>query len=163
MPISNRILVSAHSFNQNASFVKQAIADLSDDEWLRRPNDHTNHMLWLVCHIAWARTMLLKRLGGEWTTEWMHLYGRGAKCADTPECPSPSVALEAWNEACTRLNAALEAASDDLLDMPAPTPGPPSADGKISGTVDFMAYHETYHVGQAAYLRSWLGHAGVMG
>jgi hypothetical protein len=26
-----------------------------------------------------------------------------------------------------------------------------------------MAYHETYHVGQAAYLRCWLGHKGLMG
>jgi hypothetical protein len=29
--------------------------------------------------------------------------------------------------------------------------------------VDFMAYHETYHVGQLAYLRAWLGKPGAMG
>ena len=163
MPISSRVLVGAQSFNQNARFLKQSVGGLSEEEWLRRPNDHTNHMLWLVGHIAWSRTMLLKRLGAEWTTDWLHLYARGAKCVDSPECPAPHVALEAWNETCVRLNAALEAASEELLDMPAPTPGPPSADGKISGTVNFMAYHETYHIGQIAYLRAWLGHAGVMG
>ena len=163
MPVSNRILVGAQSFNQNAHFLKQAIDGLTDEEWLRRPNDRTNHMLWLVCHVAWSRTMLLKRLQAEWSTEWMHLYARGAKCIDTPECPEPSVALEAWNETCTRLSAALDDASEELLDMPAPKPGPPSADGKISGIVNFMAYHETYHIGQIAYLRTWLGHPGVMG
>jgi len=26
-----------------------------------------------------------------------------------------------------------------------------------------MALHETYHVGQVAYVRSFLGYAGVMG
>jgi hypothetical protein len=26
-----------------------------------------------------------------------------------------------------------------------------------------MAIHETYHVGQASYLRGWLGHKGLMG
>ena len=107
--------------------------------------------------------MLLRRLGAEWTNDWLHLYARGAKCIDTPECPSPKVALEAWHETCPRLNAALEAAPEGLLDMPAPSPGPPSADGKISGTVNFMAYHETYHIGQVAYLGSWLGHKGAMG
>ena len=71
--------------------------------------------------------------------------------------------MEAWDESCTRLNAALEAASDELLDTPAPQPGPPSADGKLSGVVNFMALHETYHVGQASYIRSWLGKPGVMG
>ena len=39
----------------------------------------------------------------------------------------------------------------------------PDADGKLCGTVNFMALHETYHVGQAAYVRSWLGKPGVMG
>ncbi len=71
--------------------------------------------------------------------------------------------MEAWDETCGRLNTALEAASEELLDTPAPQPGPPSADGKLSGTVNFMALHETYHVGQVAYVRSCLGHAGVMG
>jgi len=43
------------------------------------------------------------------------------------------------------------------------TQGPPSADGKLSGVVNFMAFHETYHVGQLAYVRSLLGHTGAMG
>ncbi len=29
--------------------------------------------------------------------------------------------------------------------------------------VNFMAIHETYHLGQASYLRSWLGHKGMTG
>lgn len=162
MPISTRIAVAAHSFNQNASFLKQAIDGLADDEWLRRPNEHSNHMLWIVGHIAWARTMLLTRLQAPWTTPWMALYARGAQCVDSPECPGPTAALDAWGETCTRLNAAMDAASDDLLDTPA-TQGPPSQDGKLSGIVHFLAFHETYHVGQTAYLRAWLGHTGPMG
>jgi hypothetical protein len=43
------------------------------------------------------------------------------------------------------------------------TKGPPSSDGKESGIVDFLAIHETYHIGQASYLRGWLGHKGLMG
>jgi uncharacterized damage-inducible protein DinB len=163
MPISSRIALAAHSFNQNASFLKQATIGLTDDEWLRRPSDHSNHLLWIVCHIAWSRTMLLARLEHAWTQPWMQLYARGAKCIDSPDCPTPTAAIDAWNETCSRLNAALETASEELLDRPAPTPGPPSVDGKISGTVNFMAYHETYHIGQAAYVRSWLGHPGAMG
>ena len=58
--------------------------------------------------------------------------------------------------------AALESVSEDLLSKPA-TEGPPSLDGKVSGIVSFMAIHETYHLGQASYLRSWMGHKGVMG
>ena len=41
--------------------------------------------------------------------------------------------------------------------------GIPSPDGKVSGVVAFLAHHETYHVGQTAYLRCYLGHEGVAG
>lgn len=160
--MNNRIAHAAQTFKQNASVLKQSVAGLSDDELLRRPNDHSNHMLWIVGHVAWTRTMLLARLEAPWTTPWMGLYARGKKCEEGPDCPSPEVAIEAWDESCLRLSAAMEAASEELLDTPA-TQGPPSADGKLSGTVDFLAFHETYHIGQLAYLRGWLGRGGPMG
>jgi uncharacterized damage-inducible protein DinB len=70
--------------------------------------------------------------------------------------------MGAWSESSARLKAAMESASAELLATPV-TQGPPSADGKLSGVVNFMAYHETYHLGQLAYVRSLLGHPGAMG
>jgi hypothetical protein len=159
---SRRIAHAAHTFNQNARALKQSVDGLTDEEWLRRPNDRSNHLLWIVGHAAWARSMLLKRLEAPWAIPWMKLYARGAKCIDSPDGPSPGVAMEAWDLSCSKLKAAMEAASEELLDTPAEQ-GPPSADGKLSGIVDFFAFHETYHVGQIAYLRTWLGHIGAMG
>lgn len=160
--MNSRIAHAAQSFNQNASVLKRSVDGLTDDDWIRRPNDHSNHMLWIVGHVAWTRTTLLARLGAPWVVPWLGLYARGKKCEDGPDCPSPQSAMEAWNESCSRLHAAMEAASQELLDTPA-TQGPPSADGKLSGIVDFLSFHETYHVGQIAYLRSWLGRGGPMG
>jgi hypothetical protein len=70
--------------------------------------------------------------------------------------------LLAWEESSERLKASLESATPELLETPV-TKGPPSHDGKESDVVNFLAYHETYHIGQASYLRGWLGHPGVMG
>ncbi len=163
MSLSPRLAVASQSFNMNASFMKQSLSGLNAEDWCKRPNDHTNNLCWLVGHVAWARTMVLARLGQQWTMPWMPLYARGTKCVETSEAPTPEALMETWNESCCRLNTALESASDELLDTPAPQPGPPSADGKLSGVINFMALHETYHVGQVAYVRSFLGHAGVMG
>jgi hypothetical protein len=163
MALSPRLTVASQNFNTNASFLKQGLAGLNDADWLTRPNDHSNHILWIVGHLAWSRSMVLGRLGDKWTKPWMCLYARGAKCVESQDAPTPAEMMEAWEESCSRLHAALEAASDDMLDAPAPQPGPPSADGRLCGTVNFMALHETYHVGQAAYVRSWLGKQGVMG
>ena len=163
MPLSPRLAVASSSFNLNASFLKQGLAGMSDADWVTRPNGHCNHIQWIVGHLAYSRSMVLARLGDTWSKPWMHLYARGTKCVESPEAPTPAEVMEAWEESCIRLNAALESASEDLLDTPAPKPGPPSADGLLCGTVNFMALHETYHVGQAAFVRSWLGKPGVMG
>ncbi len=70
--------------------------------------------------------------------------------------------LSIWSETGHVMAATFENVSPDLLAQPA-TQGPPSLDGKVSGIVSFMAIHETYHLGQASYLRSWMGHKGLMG
>jgi hypothetical protein len=163
MPLSPRLEVASQSFNINASFLKQSLAGLNAEDWCKRPNDHCNNLCWLVGHLTWSRTMILKRLGAEWTTPWMQSYARGTKCVESPESPTSQELTEAWSETCGRLNSALESASEELLNTPASKPGPPSADGMLSGTINFMALHETYHVGQVAYVRSFLGHAGAMG
>jgi uncharacterized damage-inducible protein DinB len=163
MPVSPLLTVAAQNFNTNASFLKQGLAGINDEDWCRRPNDHSNSIQWIVGHVIWSRAMILARLGDKWTLPWMSLYARGAKCVDSPDAPTPKALVETWEESCTRLNAAMEKATEELLNSPAPQPGPPSADGKLTGVINFMALHETYHVGQAAYIRSWLGKSGVMG
>ncbi len=160
--MNSRIAYAAQNFSQNSSVLQRSVGGLTDDEWTRRPNDHSNHILWIVGHVAWTRSALLARLDAPWVTPWLGLYARGKKCEDGPDCPSPGLAMEVWSESCSRLKAAMEAATDALLDTPV-TQGPPTADGKLSGVVDFLAFHETYHVGQIAYLRSWLGRGGPMG
>lgn len=163
MSVSPRLSVAAQSFNTNAGFLKQGLAGIGEEDWCTRPNDHSNSIQWIVGHLVWSRAMVLARLGDKWTLPWMALYARGAKCVDLPDAPTPRALVEAWDESCTRLNTAMENATEELLTSPAPQPGPPSADGKLTGVINFMALHETYHVGQAAYIRSWLGKPGVMG
>jgi hypothetical protein len=54
----------------------------------------------------------------------------------------------------------MENVSEQQLALPAPQP---STDGKISGLIGFLSFHETYHVGQVALLRCWLGRKGIVG
>ena len=75
---------------------------------------------------------------------------------------SPETLMEGWREVSGVLATALDGASEDMVSQVS-TQGPPSADGKISGVINFLAIHETYHVGQASYLRGWMGHKGLMG
>jgi hypothetical protein len=63
MPIPDSIAIAAVNFNQNTSFLKKNVEGLTDAEWTRKPDGGANDILWIVGHVTWARSMVLKRLG----------------------------------------------------------------------------------------------------
>jgi uncharacterized damage-inducible protein DinB len=161
MSVPAVIAYAAENYRFNSDFLVKMVQDLTPEEWLSRPNEKSNHIAWIVGHVIWARKAVLSRLGTEWSQPWLSLFARGGKCDDTAY-PSPDALMDAWREVSGVLAGALDSAREDVLSQPS-TQGPPSADGKASGVVNFLAIHETYHVGQASYLRGWLGHKGLMG
>ncbi|MGA2906305.1 MAG: DinB family protein [Terracidiphilus sp.] len=162
MPVPGVVATAAENYRFNSRFLKQTVSDLSPEEWLKRPGDNVNHIAWIVGHMAFSRGRLLHFMGTEMTQPGLEGFGRGKKLMEDSAYPSAEFLVGAWSEAGHALAAAFENVPEDLLLQPAPA-GPPSLDGKVSGIVNFMAIHETYHLGQASYLRSWLGHKGLMG
>jgi uncharacterized damage-inducible protein DinB len=162
MPIASEIITAAHVYRQNDAILAKSIEGLTAEEWQSRPNDTSNSVFWIVGHLVWARSMALKLLGSSWTRPWLPLFARGAKLVEPTEYPSTDEIVHAWKDVHSRLTAAVEDAPAEVLCAPAPEKSP-SFDGKIGGMVSFLAFHEVYHLGQAAYLRRWLGHEGVNG
>jgi hypothetical protein len=162
MPVPTQIAYAAYNYQLNAGLLKKSFDGLTPEEWLRRPSESSNHLLWIVGHVVWARGALLGFLGSPWSTPWLPLFARGAKLDPSAAYPTPQQAALALEDVSARLTAALEAATEESLSQPSPE-RIPSADGKIAGLVDFLSFHDSYHVGQAAYLRCWLGHDGVAG
>jgi hypothetical protein len=110
----------------------------------------------------WARRDVIVRLGADWSKPWLDSFAKGSKCDNNPDYPSPEVLKNAWREVSGILAGALEGVSEEVLSQPSPK-GPPTADGKISGAVNCLAIHETYHLGQVSCMRGWLGHKGLIG
>jgi len=162
MPIAERISTAASSFERNDSVLSKCFDGLSEEEWLRQPGESSNHLLWIAGHVVWARSAVMRILGTEWTKPWLPLFARGAKLEDAAQYPKAKEVTTALAESATALKAAMEAASAETLAVPGPQ-GIPSIDGTLGGTVFFLAFHETGHVGQVMYLRTWLGKPGVMG
>ena len=159
---AGEIAATAYSFKRNALLLGKAIDALSPEEWLRRPAPESNPILWIVGHIVWGRSRALAYLGQEWSRPWLPIFVRGAKLSDDAQLPSREEIVSGWEDISAALDAALESASIDRLAAPAPEKSP-SPDGTIGGMLSFLAFHETYHVGQAAYLHCWLGHEGIIG
>jgi uncharacterized damage-inducible protein DinB len=162
MPIATPIAHAAGSFRMNAGLLEKSIEGLTAEEWHKRPGDCANCMIWVAGHIVWARHRVLFYMGREWSRPWLAVFARGSNVADAAQYPSPEELAAAWHDGKAVLTAALEEISIDALSAPGPEKLP-SYDGMLSGAVSFMAWHETYHVGQAAYLRRLLGHGQVAG
>jgi DinB superfamily len=149
-------------FKFNTDIVNKAIADVEPEHWFKNPGDDSNHLMWIMGHLVIHRGQTLKTLGVDWNSQWASLFARGAdRLADT-EYPSTDEMRAAWQEVSAHLATALQQPSADMLAKDAPK-GPPSFDGKLSGTVAFYAFHDTYHVGQISFLRKWLGYGKTIG
>ena len=146
----------AGMFKINTDIVNKAIADIGVDDWFRKPGDDSNHLMWVLGHLVVHRGRTLKTLGVDWDSSWATLFTRGAQRVANDEYPSVEEMRTAWNQVSDELSAALRQSSADVLAKEAPA-GPPSFDGKTSGTVAFFAFHDTYHTGQTELLRQVAG------
>lgn len=163
MPVPACIAQAADDYRFNNSFLLNTVKDLTPEEWLKRPTVCTNHISWIVGHVTWTRKAVLARLGTAWSTPWLGMFAHGVKLDETAAYPSPDALMDSWKEVGGLLCDALENATDEVLCKPATPPAPPTTDGKISGVIRFLAWHETYHVGQISIVACMLGHKGLMG
>ncbi|HKG45473.1 MAG TPA: DinB family protein [Pyrinomonadaceae bacterium] len=149
-------------FRANTDIISKAIAEVRAEDWFRKPGDDSNHMLWLLGHVIVHRGHVLKTLGNQWDSSWARLFARGEQRLDDTEYPPVDEMRNAWNQISEQLQAALREVPEEILAQPAPE-GPPSFDKKLSGTIAFFAFHDTYHTGQLSFLRKWLGYGQTVG
>jgi DinB superfamily len=150
------------TFKTNADLLSKMMKAIPAEKWLERPSDHSNHPLWIVGHVVATRGIILRLLGGTWDTPWQKMFDRGAALASPDSYPSVDELKRGWELVSAQLMTTLEGVSAETLGQPGPK-GIPSFDQKMSGTIAFFGFHETYHVGQLAYLTKWLGGEPVVG
>jgi hypothetical protein len=149
------------TFSFNEPFVEQALAGLSDEELWRAPTSHNNPILWVAGHVVQTRATVLQMLGQSVATGWRTLFDRGARIGDRNQYPSASEVARVMREVSPKLRGALAAITESELIRPASLP--------ILGINTFMdelaffALHESYPVGQLAYIRKSLGYPGLAG
>ncbi|HWT64710.1 MAG TPA: DinB family protein [Terracidiphilus sp.] len=161
MSVSPLIAAAAGEFHYNTGCLQRAVDGLSTEQWLTRP-DKGNHVAFIVGHVLWARRALVTRVGATWDYPGLEVFARGARLDPAASYPTPESLLAGWQQSESVLASALNHLTPDALAAPAP-PGPPSPDGKLSGFIGVLAWHETYHLGQIAYLRCWLGQPPLFG
>jgi hypothetical protein len=161
-PAATELTTAAFIYQRNQDLLAKAMEGLTEEQWNARPLDACNSALWLLGHLIWARSRALMLVGFTWTKPWLDLFARGSRPAEILQFPPVEDLQDAWLDLCATFPATLEEIPPDILARPIQQPSP-SFDGTIGGMLSFLAMHESYHVGQMAYVRRLLGGDRVVG
>src|SRR4030095_5300483 len=105
----------ADIFKANTDIVSKAVADVSTEDWFRKPGDDSNHLMWVMGHLVVHRGMTLKLLGGQWESAWGKLLARGSERVADQEYPSAEELKTEWQKISADLVPAVRNASEDVL------------------------------------------------
>ena len=147
-------------FKTNTGLVMKATEGIPSEQWLLKPGESSNHLMWMMGHLIWSRGNILRTLGTDWKLSWAKQFARGMEPEEIREYPKAEEVRRVWGDLAERLSACLSSTPAEVMAKPHDKP---TFDGKVSGFVAFLAFHETYHVGQVSYLRKWLGHDALVG
>jgi uncharacterized damage-inducible protein DinB len=148
-------------FAANDNLALQAMDGLTPQQLWQAPTDRNNAMLWLAGHLVQTRTQLLGLLGEAFDTGWGDRFNRGASVGDPDGYPVREEIERVMRRVSERLHARLATLSDAQLAQPpaAPIPGAKT----IADQVALFAFHDSYHVGQMAFIRKALGYPPLAG
>ena len=149
-------------FTVNDSLAARSFEKVTDEEIWHRPTDKSNPMLWIFGHMVNTRAAMLKMLGEPFDTGWGDLFDRGAGLHDPARYPAREAVQNVARDVNSRLYAKLASLTDGELASPATRSFTPAVK-TVTDQIAFLVMHDTYHVGQLAYVRKAIGHTGVVG
>ena len=155
------IAQSVTLFGINNRLFDKAVDGLSAEQLVRSVSEASNPILWIAGHLANTRFGMSAMLGRKRHRPWGDIFNRSAGRPAAEAYPELSVIRGAWVEVSAVLGARFEELSDAELRAPAPL-SLPTPDRSIRGAIAFFAHHESYHLGQMAYIRKWLGFPGLV-
>lgn len=149
-------------FRASDQLFHRVLEGIKREDLLRRPHDASNPLIWIAGHAMTSRATLTKMIGELVENQWSDIFARGSRVDSTTTYPEISEIVLLWDRVTERLMARLELLGDEELAKPTSFPVP-TGDKTKRGAIVFLNYHETYHIGQMAYLRKWLGYSQLVG
>ncbi|MDQ7827049.1 MAG: DinB family protein [Candidatus Eremiobacteraeota bacterium] len=161
--MDSRLQPVAQIFTLSEGLYRKSLNGLTRDELLRSPGESSNSMLWIAGHLAHTRYLLLNLLGANKKKPWDDIFARGAEKDNEPgKYPGIEEIMSVWDEATRELYERFEKLTAAELEGASPRELP-SVEKTFLGALSFFAFHETYHVGQLAYILKWLGKGQLVG
>lgn len=148
----------SHIFNYNYRSLKINTDDISHEESLICPDQGGNCINWVLGHILTSRNGILEKLGEPITpdSDKYSQYARGSETViDSSNAIPIKQLLRHLQESQEKLENALSNLSEVDLEKP-------MEKRTLGETLEFLQFHETYHIGQLGILRRIVGKEGAI-
>lgn len=149
-------------YNLNAGVLEKCLDGLTAEQFATRPNETTNSIHWILGHIACSRYFVGGMLGLENNFKHNKYFDYGAELKDPSVYPSPEELADSFKDIHGKMIECLKNPPLDKL-KEKPEVDFPGVEQTVLGAVTFMAFHETYHVGQISLVKRFLGHDRLFG
>lgn len=160
MTIPTNLAPIADLYRLNTRLVLNCLDGLSDDDATARVTPTTNNIAFLAVHLTNVRFFLAKMLGRELENPLAATFGEVKSIEEITAFPAVDELRRLWTEISKQVMDSLKTAKPELLESKMAHRFP-VWDSSILGAVAFLAQHESYHLGQLAFLRKALGHAAM--
>ena len=159
--MSDLIVPVITQFRFNSSMLSIGLSDLTDDDagWRLKGGDGSS-ISFLTGHITSSRYGLLKALGVAEENPNAELFGADVGSKEASAYPPIAELRASWDEVAGKLDSALAALTDEQV-LAVDPGGFPTPDQTLRGRLSFMAWHESYHIGQIGILRTERGYPSM--
>ena len=150
----DKVLSLSNTMKVNTGLFTNCLEGIDDESARRRPNDHTNSMVFLAAHLVEARHFLASQLNVAAATPFDGMLTGAQAIDDITDYPTLDAIRAAWDEITDKLVSRFETLTDEELAVTS-KPSFPGDDRTILGAMAFLIQHEAYHIGQMAFIRKF--------
>ena len=144
----------------NTLIVRASLDDLSNADAGRRWREgEGSSIAYLLGHLLSSRVGLLRRFGETEENPYAELFGGNAGAQDAAAYPPLEELARGWDDVAARLESTL--AGRDEEQVLADASGFPIPDQTARGALMFLAWHESYHIGQIGIMRTEMGYPSM--
>ncbi len=144
----------------NTRLCLNSIGGIRVEDLQKRPSEDTNSILFIFIHLVDARNYLLRMCGRKIEYPIKGLFADAKSNDDIDEYPSPEEVTESWEIVSENLQEALQEIDEEKLSQKSRFQFPVD-DTTFLGAISFLTSHDTYHIGQIAYLRKLYGYGSM--
>ena len=146
-------------FNTKKETIKGLISQLSEEEVHKVIDKVNNSVYWIIGHLTGARLSMLKLLGIKYDPGIdLHYFKKGS--LHTTKGPEFTILMDQFEKAGDLLYNALTKADPEWLKKPMKYIVNENM-ATVADNIQFLIFHEDYHIGQIALIIRMMGKKGI--